>query len=101
MLSHDSAVALLTRCLDPGQPETMLEATLILSVLCFVKPNGYKASSEFPSASPSLSASRVSFIGFLVEFLSLEGKPGNERPRLIITQRIVNARVGTRRCSRG
>ena len=41
MLAHATAVTVLSQCLDPKDPDTMLEVSHLLSALCFVKPNGF------------------------------------------------------------
>jgi diaphanous 2 len=40
MMTHEEALTILSRCVDPRDPPSMLEAVKLLAAICLVPPDG-------------------------------------------------------------
>ncbi|XP_048243812.1 protein diaphanous homolog 2-like isoform X2 [Haliotis rufescens] len=46
ILNHEEALTILSRTVDPSDPQTMLEAVRLLAAICLVPPNGHERALE-------------------------------------------------------
>ena len=69
IISHEEALTILARSIDPRDPASMLEAVELLSGVCLVPPDGFV---KFPSLFPLVSCFTCFFLDFRHERV-LEG----------------------------